>query len=250
MLNSRQLVVEIDSMNAKQAQKMEENKYDYNELIQIGLESFDLKKYINGTSNGQDIEIDTQTNETVSVRKSLMDKNISTVLLNKKDVALDSLNNVLAWITPDVRATVIDLARKKNGTLKTRTWNNYSQVRNINYSKQDFVRSLNVQYSWAIVCILFLFIGAPMGAIVRKGGFGYPMLVAIGFYMFFIILTILSERLQKSSVIDGFQAGWLPCIVLLPFAAITSYMAMNDIKIDRSFFISWIPIRKKNLVVP
>ncbi|MEL6866802.1 MAG: LptF/LptG family permease, partial [Bacteroidota bacterium] len=56
-------------------------------------------------------------------------------------------------------------------------------------SRVKHVFELNIKFSMAVVCFIFLFIGAPMGAIVRKGGFGYPILIAIIFFMLFIVLN-------------------------------------------------------------
>ena len=82
-----------------------------------------------------------------------------------------------------------------------------------------------------------------MGAIVRKGGFGYPLLVAIGFYMSFIILKILGERLAHSGALSGAMAGWLPFFTLLPFAVIVTYFALKDIRISFSWVRKLIPGR-------
>jgi lipopolysaccharide export system permease protein len=67
-----------------------------------------------------------------------------------------------------------------------------------------------------------------MGAIVRKGGFGYPMLIAIGFFILFITLSIGSRRLAEGRVMSPPLAAWMPCLVLLPIGFWLTYLAMND----------------------
>lgn len=229
MLNTPKLLAEIDSINAKVNVKIDENKYDYNGLLELDIVPTFEKKVPKVLITKEDSSRRRFSKIYITDKKS-----VDLVIRDKKD-SFDSLYTILSLIKPQERKSMLDAAIKKNSSLKTRTWNNMLQGINLNYMKQDFIRSLHQQYSWALVCILLLFIGAPMGAIVRKGGFGYPMLVAIGFYMFFIILTILSERLQRSHVIGGLMAGWLPFLVLLPFAISTTYLALNDIKIDNSF---------------
>jgi len=88
--------------------------------------------------------------------------------------------------------------------------------------------ALHKIYSWAMVCIIFLFVGAPAGALVRKGGFGYPMLIAIGFYLAFVMSTIIGERLTRNSSLQGWEGAWLPCIILVPFAIFLTWRALND----------------------
>lgn len=101
-----------------------------------------------------------------------------------------------------------------------------------NDSYQRYMLRLNQHYSWAMICVVFLFIGAPLGSIIRKGGYGYPLLVAILFYMIFIITTILGEKLVRNESMSGILAGWLPCLILSPFAILLTIMALRDIKFN------------------
>jgi lipopolysaccharide export system permease protein len=101
----------------------------------------------------------------------------------------------------------------------------------IQETKVKHVYDLHMKYSMAMVCIIFIFIGAPMGAIVRKGGFGYPILVSVIFFVIFIILTIFCRKLAESFVLTGALAGWMPCIILFPVGLFLTIMAMNDRKI-------------------
>ncbi len=86
------------------------------------------------------------------------------------------------------------------------------------------------KFSMAMACIIFLFIGAPMGAIVRKGGFGWPLLIAIVFFVSFIMLNIVGEKMAKELVLSPFFGMWMPCLVLFPIGIFLSYMAINDLK--------------------
>lgn len=87
---------------------------------------------------------------------------------------------------------------------------------------------LYTKYSFALVCFIFLFIGAPMGAIIRKGGFGYPILVSIIFFVTFIMLTIMCRKLAEAYILTSFWAAMAPCLVLVPIGAFLTRRAMND----------------------
>ena len=101
---------------------------------------------------------------------------------------------------------------------------------NTDYDKQyqKYQLRLHQQYSWAAICVIFLFIGAPLGSIIRKGGYGYPLLVAILFYMVFIISTIYGEKMVRSDAISGIQAAWMPCLILAPWSILFTIMAIRD----------------------
>lgn len=87
---------------------------------------------------------------------------------------------------------------------------------------------LFTKYSFALVCFVFLFIGGPMGAIIRKGGFGYPILVSIIFFVTFIMLTIMCRKLAEAYILTPFWAAMAPCAALLPIGAYLTRKAMND----------------------
>ena len=108
-----------------------------------------------------------------------------------------------------------------------------SAVRSLDRLKESKVKhiyELHTKYSMAMVCIIFVFIGAPMGAIVRKGGFGYPILVSIIFFMLFIVLTIFCRKIAETFVVPAALAAWIPCIVLFPVGLLLTIKAMNDSK--------------------
>lgn len=106
--------------------------------------------------------------------------------------------------------------------------------RSIYPKKESRVKHVFVLYSkftFALVCCVFLFIGAAMGAIVRKGGFGYPLLIAILFFMMFIVLNILFQKLAESFVLPAEVAVWCPLMVLTPISYILTTRALKDKKI-------------------
>jgi lipopolysaccharide export system permease protein len=110
-------------------------------------------------------------------------------------------------------------------------------------SLSKFVYELHLKYSIAAICFIFLFIGAPMGAIVQKGGFGYPILVAIFFFMLYMIAMIYCKNLNDVQAVPAIWAAWIPCLVMLPIGGILTWRAMNDYKILQIDFTKWIPKR-------
>lgn len=100
--------------------------------------------------------------------------------------------------------------------------------------KVKHIYDQHMKYSMAVICLIFVLIGAPMGAIVRKGGFGYPILVSIIFFMLFVILTIFCRKIAESFVLPGVVAAWLPCGILLPIGLVLTQKAMNDSKLGAS----------------
>lgn len=93
-----------------------------------------------------------------------------------------------------------------------------------------FENEIHLKFVWGIACILFLFIGAPMGAIIRKGGFGWPIFISFVFFMAFFVLHLTGERLAKGLIWPCWMGSWLPIWSLFPLAVFLSIRAMNDSK--------------------
>ncbi len=110
---------------------------------------------------------------------------------------------------------------------------------------------IHQKFSFALACLLFLFIGAPMGAIIRKGGFGWPILVAIIFFMLFFVLFLVGENLATKVEITCWVGSWLPNLVLLPIGVFITFKAFNDsrvINFDKlfSFFRQYLSFGKSD----
>jgi lipopolysaccharide export system permease protein len=98
-------------------------------------------------------------------------------------------------------------------------------------NRRKHLYELHWKFSLAAACIVMLMIGGPMGTIVRKGGFGYPLLVSIFFFTFFIMSNISCKKLNDSGSLDPVLAAWLPVILLGAISAFLTYKALNDAKI-------------------
>ncbi len=82
--------------------------------------------------------------------------------------------------------------------------------------------------SLSIACLVLFFIGAPLGSIIRKGGMGTPLVMALIFFMIFYLLAIFGEKFTKDHVAAPIVGMWLPVIVLSPVGFFLTYKAMHD----------------------
>lgn len=86
------------------------------------------------------------------------------------------------------------------------------------------------KFALAFSCVVLFFIGAPMGALVRKGGFGMPIVIAIIFYLIYYIINITGTRLAEDGVVSPIIGIWLSTIILFPLALILTRMSILDMK--------------------
>ncbi len=80
----------------------------------------------------------------------------------------------------------------------------------------------------AAACILFFFIGAPLGAIIRKGGMGLPTVFAIVFFLTFHIISFSTEKLVIADGVEAWPGMWISTLVLLPIGLLLTWKAASD----------------------
>jgi lipopolysaccharide export system permease protein len=72
------------------------------------------------------------------------------------------------------------------------------------------------KFTLAFACVVFFFIGAPLGAIIRKGGLGLPLILCILIFIGYYVFSTLTEKSAKNMNLDPFLGMWLSSLVLLP----------------------------------
>ncbi len=80
----------------------------------------------------------------------------------------------------------------------------------------------------SLACIVLFLIGAPLGAIIRKGGLGTPLIFAIIFFMIFYFSSTAGEKFAKENTLSPFGGMWLATFILLPVGLFLIYKAMRD----------------------
>ncbi len=92
--------------------------------------------------------------------------------------------------------------------------------------------------SFSLACLVLFFIGAPLGSIIRKGGFGLPMIMAITIFVIYFFISQLGRNLSEESAISALLGSWLSTLILLPFGLLLTRRAtkgMGIFNIDALF---------------
>jgi lipopolysaccharide export system permease protein len=108
-----------------------------------------------------------------------------------------------------------------------------SEMHFVNYEQIDRQKRLadiewNRKFTMSIACLIFFFIGAPLGAIIRKGGLGMPTVVSIFFFTAYWVIYISGEKLARDGVLNPATGLWLSNFVLLPMGIFLTYKATTD----------------------
>lgn len=100
-----------------------------------------------------------------------------------------------------------------------------AKQKNINNHWLAFYEKFVIAYA----CMLMFFIGAPLGAIIRKGGLGLPIVFAVLIFITFHFINTFGRKVAQENGIPPFLGSWMSSFILTPFAILLTYRATNDI---------------------
>ena len=84
------------------------------------------------------------------------------------------------------------------------------------------------KYTLSMACLVFFFIGAPLGAIIRKGGLGTPLVISVFLFIFYYIIDNTGYKMARDGKLEVWEGIWLSTFVLLPLGIFFTYKAVND----------------------
>ncbi len=87
------------------------------------------------------------------------------------------------------------------------------------------------KFTLAFACFIFLFIGAPLGAIIRKGGLGLPLVISTLFFIFYYVISLMGEKIVRESGMADYQGMWMASVIFLVTGIFLTYKATTDASI-------------------
>ncbi len=183
--------------------------------------------------------------------KSIKDKYVFYYQVDSLVNPLDTLEIDSAWMFRDMnkrdQLKVIDYALQSSRSIKNSIENSIQDFE----KRQERIRKHEIEwhrkFTLSIACLILFFIGAPLGAIIRKGGLGMPVVVSIFFFVIFHIISITGEKYARAGLIEPLMAMWLASAVLLPIGIFLTYKATTDSPLLESD--AWNKFLKKFVII-
>jgi lipopolysaccharide export system permease protein len=146
----------------------------------------------------------------------------------QKKVENKKVKSFTAIIPDSLKSIVYDQTINAIGNIRNVTEIAASEYKNrraeITQSQVEWHKKLSL----SVACLVLFFIGAPLGSIIRKGGLGLPLVMALIFFLIFYLLNIFGEKFTKDNLMSPLFGMWLPVIILSPVGFFLTYKAMHD----------------------
>lgn len=117
-----------------------------------------------------------------------------------------------------------NLARNSSGFIDSVN----DELTGIRYRRNDFHLGWHKKINISFACIVLFFVGASLGAIIRKGGMGLPVVVAVLFFLLYYIVNIIYERMVDEGIYNVVFGAWFPLCLFLPLGIFLTYKAAKD----------------------
>lgn len=152
-------------------------------------------------------------------------RQIETTMASAKEINLDSL-----WMSENNQRRQLYVARALE---RATTYKNDYEFSAITLSDKQYTKrrheiELMKKFTLSLACIIFFFIGAPLGAIIRKGGLGVPIVVSVILFIIYYIIDNTGYKLAREGVWLVWQGIWLSSAVLLPLGVFLTTRATKD----------------------
>ena len=137
--------------------------------------------------------------------------------------------NLLSYFNTKQQLDILNLANSNLESIKysIETSNTEFKTKQININ--GHLMALYDKFVIAFACFLMFFIGAPLGAIIRKGGLGLPVVFAMLIFISFHFANTFGKKLAEEGSLTPFLGSWMSSLVLTPLALLLTYRATNDI---------------------
>lgn len=200
--------------------------YNMMSLAQLRHFGDSITEDINEINKGLNATLNRSTyTEYRRARTRIINNSIDTAGVNYISLNTDSFFRSL----PDnqklqVASQAISQARAALNYVSTSYVNSDSKVRRLRRYQIEIQRKFTLSFA----CFIFFFIGAPLGAIIRKGGLGMPTVISVLFFLVYYIISLSGEKFVRESMVTPFQGMWISAVVLFPMGIFLTYKAATD----------------------
>jgi len=118
----------------------------------------------------------------------------------------------------------INYARSNKSITKSNVGTNEWKISKLRRYQIEIQR----KYTLSLLCLIFFFIGAPLGAIIRKGGLGMPVIVSVLLFLIYYVISMTGEKFVREDILPPFSGMWISTFILIPISVLLTYKAAND----------------------
>ena len=140
----------------------------------------------------------------------------------------DSIMHKIADLDSIKRRIILKTAKGQSKQSTNRIVNYSTTLKTLHKYESQHTTEIHKRYSMAIACLVMFFIGAPFGAIVRKGGLGLPVVIGVILFLIYYVIATSMEKISKRGDFNPILGMWFAPLILSPVGVFLTYKAATD----------------------
>ncbi|MFE3872512.1 LptF/LptG family permease [Flavobacterium sp. ZS1P70] len=216
----KKYIINIDLSKLNKTDPNDESIANTNTMLNVSELNYTLDS-LHKTFKTDVISFSENINQRIGIPK---DNKIQPVKKNKK-----LPDNILSLYTNDQKSKILDIAISNLASTKYSIDASNTEFRLKQKNINNHILAFYDKFVIAYACFLMFFIGAPLGAIIRKGGLGLPIIFAVLIFITFHFINTFGKRISQENSMSPFMGAWMSSFILTPLAVLLSYRATNDI---------------------
>ena len=193
------------------------------------VKSMNLKQLYHGQDSIGNLNLNAKNENYDAIRRSrtlIYNSQLDTT--GKEGRTTGFSEDITTWRSIDLEISAVEKAKKAAEDM---------QMVLTSYSRERFqytftLRNIDIEilkkFALAIACFIFFFIGAPLGALIRKGGLGTPAIISVLFFVAYWVIDISGTKLARDGAVGPFHGVFFSSYVLLPTGLFLTWKAIND----------------------
>lgn len=161
-------------------------------------------------------------------------ENRNSVRLNKKDAKKINIDSLFLSLSQEKMEEAMMVAQQNVRAKKEKIEFNKVMLEEPTYYVRRHQVEWHRKFTLSFACLIFFFIGAPLGAIIRKGGLGLPVVISVMMFIFYYIIDTSGYKMAREGFWEVYQGMWLSSAVLFPIGLFLTYKAVTDASLFRS----------------
>jgi len=150
--------------------------------------------------------------------------------------------HILSAFSVDDQVVAVTNATSEVNSIKDVLKNKSDTFREQNSVLRRYLVEYQKKFTLSAACLVLFLIGAPLGAIIRKGGLGLPVVISVVFFLIYYIISTIGEKSAKDGSVSPVLGTWVAIMLLTPIGIFLSYKAANDsvlfdIEVYKRFFV-------------
>ncbi len=161
-------------------------------------------------------------------------KQTSETTENKKNFVYHNYDSLFRSLNKEEMESALSVAIRNSNEVKSQIEYNKIMLDNPTMEVRRHQIEWHRKFTLSLACLIFFFIGAPLGAIIRKGGIGLPIVVSVILFIIYYMIDTTGNKLAREGLWEAYQGMWLSSAILLPLGIFLTWKAVTDASLFRA----------------